>query len=163
MTTSATGHRPPKLGGYSPIASERLYRFAIRTLARFESDSVISGMALGWDTAVARAALYLGIPLTAAIPFIGQEEAWPAASQAAYNSILNAAARVEVITAGGYTARAMQLRNEWMVDNCNRLLELWDGSAGGTGNCVAYADKVAGCEQVGLWEAWQAYLGETAK
>jgi uncharacterized phage-like protein YoqJ len=36
----------------------------------------------------------------------------------------------------------MQVRNEWMVDHCNDLLAVWDGSDGGTGNCVRYAQRI---------------------
>ena len=36
----------------------------------------------------------------------------------------------------------MQKRNEYMVDKCDILLAVWDGSAGGTNNCVKYARKL---------------------
>jgi uncharacterized phage-like protein YoqJ len=36
----------------------------------------------------------------------------------------------------------MQIRNEWMVDRCDKLIAVWDGSKGGTGNCVDYAKSV---------------------
>jgi len=136
-----------------------LRHFAVRTLTEVEADAVVSGMALGWDTAIAHAAVHLNIPLIAAIPFIGQEEAWPRESQTEYNCLLNAAKHVEVITAGGYTPQAMQLRNKWMVDHCGQLLVLWDGSAGGTGNCVRYADKrTESVQQVRLWAEWKKFL-----
>jgi hypothetical protein len=35
-------------------------------------------MARGWDLALAKAAVELGLPLFAAIPFVGQESRWPA-------------------------------------------------------------------------------------
>jgi uncharacterized phage-like protein YoqJ len=45
----------------------------------------------------------------------------------------------KVITSSYYTAAVMQKRNEWMVDNCNMLITVWDGASGGTANCVRYA------------------------
>jgi uncharacterized phage-like protein YoqJ len=33
----------------------------------------------------------------------------------------------------------MQARNEWMVDNSNAMIAVWDGSPGGTANTVKYA------------------------
>jgi len=33
-------------------------------------------------------------------------------------------------------------RSEWMVQNCDLLVAYWDGSDGGTGNCVKYAKSV---------------------
>ncbi|PAD70641.1 hypothetical protein CHH83_02225 [Bacillus sp. 7586-K] len=35
----------------------------------------------------------------------------------------------------------MQKRNEWMVDNSDYVIAVWDGTKGGTGNCVKYAQK----------------------
>jgi hypothetical protein len=63
------------------------------------------------------------------------------------------ASRVVVVCQGGFTNWAMQKRNEWMADNCDRLFALWDGSAGGTANCVAYAKRV-GRETLNLWPVW---------
>ncbi|MNP85294.1 hypothetical protein D3C76_1849670 [compost metagenome] len=35
----------------------------------------------------------------------------------------------------------MQKRNEWMVDNSKFIISVWDGTKGGTGNCVKYAEN----------------------
>lgn len=155
MIIAATGHRPDKLGGYSDAIAEKLMRLAWGALLSERPEGVISGMALGWDTAVARAAIMLGIPLIAAVPFKGQEHQWPALAQYDYRKLLARAARVEIISLGDYSARAMQRRNEWMVDESNRLLALWDGSSGGTANCVAYAGR-KDREVINLWGEWSA-------
>ena len=36
----------------------------------------------------------------------------------------------------------MQERNEWMVNNCDVLIAVWDGTSGGTANCVKYAESL---------------------
>ncbi len=36
----------------------------------------------------------------------------------------------------------MQKRNEWMVDNCDMLVAVWDGTDGGTYNCIDYAKRM---------------------
>ena len=41
-----------------------------------------------------------------------------------------------------YTNWRMQDRNVYMINGCNRVLVVWDGTKGGTGNCVNYAKKV---------------------
>src|SRR3546814_11284050 len=84
-------------------------------------------MALGWDTAWALAALDLGVPLTAAVPFSGQEKSWPAESQRRFHSILERAAAVEIVCPGGFAAHKMQTRNEWMVDHADGVVALWAG------------------------------------
>lgn len=138
---AATGHRPNKLGGYGEAAADRLFRLAKWYLNDTMPDRVISGMALGWDQAFARAAAHLRIPFTAAVPFRGQDGTWPPASRAAYSTLLALADAVVVVSDGGYSGRKMMLRNQWMVDNCDVLCAVWDGSAGGTSACVGYAKR----------------------
>lgn len=41
-----------------------------------------------------------------------------------------------------YKPWLMQKRNEFMVDRVDTVLAVWDGSDGGTGNCVKYAKKI---------------------
>ena len=40
-----------------------------------------------------------------------------------------------------YKPWLMQKRNEYMVDLADKVIAVWDGSKGGTGNCVRYAEK----------------------
>lgn len=141
MKVAATGHRPEKLGGYGPEAAARLQAVARFQLSMLAPRRVISGVALGWDTAVALAAIDLGIPLVCAVPFLGQELRWPLESQRVYRWILERADAVEVICSGGYSPQKMQLRNIAMVGDCDLLLACWDGSPGGTGNCIRYAES----------------------
>lgn len=140
MIISATGHRPNNLGGYSPQAFSRLVQVARTYLLEKSPTGVISGLALGWDQAWAMAALELAIPVHAAIPFEGQEGQWPASSQFLCAGIVAKCASVTFVCEPGYAAWKMQKRNEWMVKRCPRVAALWDGSAGGTGNCVKFAE-----------------------
>lgn len=154
---AATGHRPQKLGGFSDVVNDRLKALAIAYFRKTDPDKIISGMALGWDTAVALAAIELGIPLVAAIPFHGQELRWYEESQEIYHSILVSATEKVIVCPGSYSPASMNKRNEWMVDNCNHLVALWDGSSGGTGNCMKYAkEKVS---VTNLWKSWNKYKG----
>jgi uncharacterized phage-like protein YoqJ len=117
---------------------------------------MISGMALGWDTAFAIATIRLGIPLVAAVPFSGQESRWPEAAQARYRSIIAAASDVIVVSPGSYAPAAMHARNRWMVDHCDALAALWNGSPdGGTAACVRYAASV-GRQTINLWSEFVA-------
>lgn len=140
MIFAGTGHRPNKLGGYSVEVNQKLLALALNNLEG--CTKVISGMALGWDQALAHAARMKGIPFIAAVPFFGQESAWPQASQDSYHQLLKAADDVVYVCDKGYAPWKMQIRNEWMVDHCDTVLALWDGSPGGTGNCMKYAQKV---------------------
>ena len=44
---------------------------------------------------------------------------------------------------GEYYPAKMQKRNEYMVDNADIVIAVWDGSKGGTGNCVKYAERLS--------------------
>lgn len=156
VVLAGTGHRPDKLGGYSPVVAARLVDLARAALLKYQPDEVISGMALGWDTALALAAIELGIPLIAAVPFEGQERKWRPEQQEQFRSILALASSVVIVSPGGYAVWKMQTRNEWMVDRATGLLALWNGSGGGTGNCIEYA-RTRQIEIINLWAAWERY------
>lgn len=141
MKIAATGHRPNKLGGYTQEAFDKLVEIATEYLLESKPDKVISGMALGWDQAVAQAAKDCGIPYIAAVPFHGQEKRWPWNSQEYFKYLLQFAEEVVFVSDGAYQHWMMQKRNEWMVDNCDILLAMYDGTKGGTANCINYAQK----------------------
>lgn len=143
MIIAGTGHRLDKLGGYSREAFDKLVQIATEYLFKYasKSDTVISGMALGWDQALAQAAKDCGIPYIAAVPFKGQEKMWPQKSQDYFNYLCQFAEEVVYVSEGSYQPWMMQKRNEWMVDNCDILLAMYDGTEGGTANCVRYANK----------------------
>ena len=143
MIISFTGHRPNKLGGYHLPNPTYIHvsRQLEKLLKEQSPEKVITGMALGVDQWAANVAILLGIPFIAAVPFAGQEKAWPDKSQRVFNKLLEKAAEVVIVSEGGYTAAKMQVRNEWMVDRADKVIAVWDGTPGGTGNCVEYAKK----------------------
>lgn len=139
MIIAGTGHRPDKLGGYDPHTARKVLTFAEDALRLYQPSTVISGMAQGWDMALAQASINLNIPFMAYIPFSGQELVWPSSTRLYYKALLQHAQHVLVCTPGNYSKAAMQIRNQRMVDDCELLLALWNGSPGGTGNCIGYA------------------------
>ena len=142
MIISYTGHRPnPKLGGYK--VPNPIYNYVTNELRRIlqelKPDKAISGMALGFDQYAAWVCVELGIPFVTAVPFVGQEKAWPQSSQDEYHRLLALASEVVVVCEGGYAPYKMQVRNEYLVDNCDILVGCFDQSPGGTYNCIEYA------------------------
>lgn len=142
MTVVAfSGHRPNKLGGYklpNPTYIKVCQKIE-STLKELNPEKVISGMALGVDQWAAFISYKLKIPFIAAVPFINQESKWTTFSQETYNKLIKLASEKVIVSDGEYSANKMQIRNEWMVDRCDQLIAIWDGSSGGTGNCVNYA------------------------
>lgn len=154
MILAGTGHRLDKLGGYRDVrAFENTVWLAKKVLSEMQPAHVISGMALGWDQALAMGAINLGIPFTAAVPYLGQERRWPEAAVALYRTILERAHTVKYVSEGGHSFEKLQIRNEWMVNNCDQVLALFNGSRGGTRNCILYAQAV-GKPVINVWDRW---------
>jgi uncharacterized phage-like protein YoqJ len=89
-----------------------------------------------------------------AVPFENQERKWfnPTDIER-YKYQLNEANKVIIvdklekyqlkgIAEGEYHPAKLQKRNEYMVDNSDIVIAVWDGSKGGTANCVKYAEKL---------------------
>lgn len=144
-TIAITGHRPSKIGDYdykNPIwnAIDTMIVFNMR---RFQCEKGITGMALGVDTRFALICIMRKIPFIAAIPCLNQEMKWPLKAMHQYREILsNPLCTVHYVSDKPYNAHCMNDRNIWMVDQLGSqdyLLGVWDGSAGGTKNCIDYA------------------------
>lgn len=147
MKIAFTGHRPHKLGGYDntnnkSVAIKNSIYEIVKSL-RNTGDCVefITGMALGVDMWAAELALSIKVPYHAYVPFKGQESKWPENSQNHYRVLIGHASSVTYVCPPGYAAWKMQRRNEAMVDDCDMLIAVWDGSSGGTANCVRYAES----------------------
>lgn len=154
MIICGTGHRPDKLGGYGKEVTAKLILLASDWLIAHQPDEVISGGALGWDQALAWAAHCAYIPFTLALPFPGFENRWPQSSKDDLYVLADLANKVIYVKDGPYAGWKMQARNEWMVDNSTHVLALWNGTSGGTANCIAYAKKV-GKPIVNLWREYE--------
>lgn len=167
---AGTGHRPNKLGGYDSyfLATHgQLVAFAQQELLRIAADdvrnvTVISGMALGWDLALAEAAARLRMNVSCYFPCVEHWATWPAQTQKWYTRLLQGlmcnGATARYITKTPYRANpgCMELRNQAMVADCNIVLALWDGTPGGTSNCVKHAESV-GRHVEHVWDAWLAF------
>lgn len=153
ITIAATGHRPNKLPGgydvqsYSNVAlGKKIRDVFLSHLDKGLQIHAISGMALGVDTIFALVALNLkdqgyAITVEAAIPCKNHPCRWPQASQRQWKNIVDRCDKVTYVSDQEYTPACMQRRNIYMVDNCNKLIAVWDGTPGGTGSCVNYARK----------------------
>lgn len=157
MIVAGTGHRPDKLGGYDESIRQELIGFAQHVIGLLRPRVVISGMALGWDQALAHAALERRVELWAYVPFEGQESRWPRRAQREYHGILRAAAKTKIISAGGYSPEAMHARNAAMVEDADKMLALYDGKrGGGTFDCLLLARDL-GVPVHHLWQSWQSW------
>lgn len=151
---AGTGHRPQKFHAHGfPVRGLFMLLADVATdhLTANRPDVVISGMALGWDQALAWAALRLKIPTFAYVPCKDQDSRWTVKQREFYRKLLAKCNGVKFISMMRYTPTCMEHRNRAMVNNATGILAVWDGSPGGTGNCVRYAGK-AGRPVTNLWE-----------
>lgn len=157
-----TGHRPDKIGPNeyhsspkSGSKSEKIWDLFRTQFQEYEVDATISGLALGTDMVGADATLSAGLPLFAAIPFKGQDKRWLNASKERYLGLLKFATGIYMVDIarwvtfkefmdlpnGVYHPAKMDDRNHWMVQNSHILSGIFDGTPGGTLNCLTYAEQ----------------------
>lgn len=156
-----TGHRPDKLGGYKlpNPTHDAVHRALAHKIGAacdtFESIRLITGGAQGVDQMVAEMAFDMGLSYMVAAPCRQLDAKWPDPAKQRYQDICrNADPTLAAALAGDKVRRegvvyihdgpypgawVMQARNEWMVDNADYLVAVWDGTSGGTANCVRYA------------------------
>jgi uncharacterized phage-like protein YoqJ len=159
MIICGTGHRPDKLCNWREWDNHQmiLVDIAKAWLSWHTPDVVITGMAIGWDQVLAEACIDVGIEYRAYVPFKGQESKWPPNAQSVYNSLLDNASEVKYVCEEGYAPWKMQKRNEAMVDDSDLVLALWNGTEGGTGNCIKYAQS-KNKRITNLWPAYHAIV-----
>lgn len=166
-----TGHRPSKLGGYDWNTSKNqaimkeLKNQIIELINETEDNEFkfICGGALGIDQmafSILENIKYntlklnpLKMTLEIALPFLKQDIKWNDSDRIKWRQQLNKADiitevdKLEKYKIKGYEEliyypAKMQKRNEYMVDNSDIVIAVWDGSKGGTYNCVRYAEKL---------------------
>ena len=163
-TVAFTGHRPNKLrGGYDWMHPENLKLgrvlrgILIELIEQRSVDTFITGGALGIDqmsfmivNKLKQRYPYLRNIL--AVPFENQAGNWISSSVQTYENIKMLADEVVYVDELAeyqlkdeptkiYLPPKMQKRNEYMVDNADIVIAVWDGTGGGTKNCVDYARK----------------------
>lgn len=159
MNIGFTGHRPNRLGGYDEQAKQRLYKFASWQMLRLEEDNTVyHGCALGWDMAIATAAIQQGHRVVSCIPFLGFNYRWPVTSVLELDTILNKSHEVIIVVsekewAQEHASLALNQRNNFIVDHVSELRALACGAPSGTQNCVDYAVRQHK-SVVHLWRDW---------
>jgi uncharacterized phage-like protein YoqJ len=104
----------------------------------------ITGGAYGLDSHAARFALDYSIPLWLVLPFPAKIlcARWPSgdARDLLFRSV-KYCVKLSVVSPV-FSMASYQCRNEFMVDAADVLAAFFDGSQGGTANCVRYAQRV---------------------
>lgn len=154
MIICGTGHRPK----YLPCKYNEKHPWLINLNLRIEDklnelkpQAVISGVAIGFDTWLAQAALRLKIPLWCYIPFPEQGIKWPSESRKIYQELLDKSEK-RVILSSKYSTECFFVRDRKMVDDADIVVALWNPEmlSGGTYYTVQYANEHSK-EVINLW------------
>lgn len=156
LTMALTGHRPQKLAGYDlqqpyyERMEKQLIKLIKKALTHCDKLELHSGMALGADTIWARAIIKMRdqypdrITFVADIPDWNQASLWPPESQNRWQYLMTQTDDVKTYNQGcddkSY-AYILNQRNIGMIDACDILIAIYDGTPGGTRNAVQYATK----------------------
>ena len=138
-----TGHRTIPAKDFDLV--RRGLEDEIDRLAEEGVEQFYAGGALGFDTLASLTVLMLkrrhqSIRLTLVLPCRDQAEKWAQTDQVQYEYIKSRADEV-IYTAEEYHKGCMQKRNRYLVDSCDYLIAVWDGTASGTGSTVRYAQE----------------------
>ncbi len=142
-----TGHRPEilKLGEKEEIFLKIKLANEIEYLLEKGVEYFITGMAKGvdiWCGEIINSLkeFYPYIKLECAIPYKGQENGYSQFWKEKYNNLLNSSDKITYVSSN-YRRGAMQKRNEYMVNNSEYVIGVWNGKKSGTQNTLKYAKK----------------------
>lgn len=150
-----TGHHPYKIGG----DSEEAFRITVDVAKEYmmehkdDIELVINGMCDGWDIAFGTAGMELGLPVESVIPFKDFNRYFKGPWVARYDALEEYSKTNGKVT----TLTGCGERNQYMVDNSDKTIALWNGTQGGTSWTISMARK-AGKPVVNLWSKYEEKL-----
>jgi hypothetical protein len=150
LPVGVTGHR--KLGD-DPCQRWYVHAQCVRildrlqALAAFRSAEVVAytSLAVGADQLFAQAALGLGMPVVAVLPFVDYSNDFDGEDRAAFEALLQRCRDVRQLDRKRRSNQAYLDAGLWIVDEVEYLVAVWNGlpaaGKGGTADVVAYAVK----------------------
>ena len=160
MVLAFAGHRPEKLPWGTDESDPRCLALKLQIASAVAEAAgrgvkvFLCGMARGCDFWFAQAVLeakeeHPDLRLYAYLPCPSQPDRWPDTDKKRYERLLLECDGVYMVEQV-YTEGCMLRRNRVMIDHCDELLTVWDGSRGGTAAAIRYAQKL-GKPVTGLW------------
>lgn len=106
-----------------------------------------SALAIGADSLFAESALALGISLCAVVPFTRYEDDFETeTSLATYHRLLGSATTTIRLPFEDRSDEAYQAAGRWIVEQCQLLVAVWDGSRttdmGGSADVISFAERI---------------------
>ena len=145
-----TGYRPIKMPFPMEKGNEQYEEFKRRLRAAILDaiddgfDTFFNGAAMGLDLEAAKIIIELkseyGLKLILALPYPGQANSYPPEWLELYREVL-AAADEKFCASKNFVRSCFQVRNQYMVDQSERVITFYDGQTGGTKNTLDYAKR----------------------
>jgi ribonuclease HI len=152
------GHRPGELGGYesNAVADGVRTRLAEVLAGMVTVDgplTVVSGLRLGAEQLGAEAAVELGLPLVAVLPYPDPDAPWPRAAQEHFADLLRAAAvQITLDDRSPATKQAagaaLGRRDAWLAKQVDAAVVVWDQEDDVVGRLVRSLEDHLGADQV---------------
>lgn len=125
MNVTGVAHSPKRLQERSLLPSNELVYLASKALKVYGASHLITSLDLGWEQALAKAAVELNIPFVVSLPYPGRDSYWERENRILYYELLSRAAEVYQIH-DTYQASSMQECRFWQTDQSDLILALWD-------------------------------------
>jgi len=129
--------------GHRHLSSAQVVSYLNKLHQEYPDAIWITGGAVGMDSIAASFAMAHGIRLWLILPFPihVMSKYWNPDQKGCIKDCWDYAEKTSVL-APVYDVSIYQRRNERMVDLSDMVAAFWDGSRGGTGNCVGYTQSV---------------------
>jgi uncharacterized phage-like protein YoqJ len=118
-------HSPQRLLERSLLPSNELVYLASKALKVYDATRLITSLELGWEQALAKAAVELKIPFVVAFPFPGRDSTWDREIRILYYELLSRADEVYQVN-DTFSETSLYECRCWQTDQADLVLALWD-------------------------------------
>jgi uncharacterized phage-like protein YoqJ len=125
-------------------------------LERYPVKEVFSSLALGFETALAEAALKCHIPFHAVLPFEHLPDKWSSEHKQRFQNLLGKASTTYVVSPGPYQPWKQGKALMYNLSRCDLVLTLWDEKEKHTKATLKAVEK-AQKEMIPMWDHWKTY------
>jgi hypothetical protein len=170
MIVSGFGHTPETFGGWeSEISYHQMVSFAASRVLINSETAFVTKAEVGWEMALAEAALHLGIPTMVLVPFSGYQADIPNFWNQKYTLILENSPVVKAISdlKPGSTYEAFNLMentNDWIFDYTKekngKFYVLWNGEKDDSAYKVRRSERM-GVEVINFWKEFNSGLNRS--
>jgi uncharacterized phage-like protein YoqJ len=125
MIVTGIAHDPEKLQERSLLPSNELVHLASKALKMYKATRLITSLELGWEQALAKAALEMKIPYIVSFPYPGRDKDWSQENRILYYELLSRADELYQVN-DEYSLAALEECRDWQTSQSDLVLALWN-------------------------------------